>query len=164
MLVLLKSLITRAVYYLLIRYFIFLKFYVKTNSLHKTGKIVLFNKTSGESLGTFLDISTIVLVSGEQGLLGLALHPNYTTNGKIFIFYTCNQQNCPITCTSNDTCLSGNCFNGFCTIKNSDEPIQSISYIAELTVTSSNDNNVNASTLRNLLRIENPYANNQVSN
>ena len=37
----------------------------------------------------FLDVSNkISSSSGEQGLLGLAFHPNYNTNGYIFINYT----------------------------------------------------------------------------
>jgi len=36
----------------------------------------------------FLDIRTKVKSGGEQGLLGLAFHPNYPTNGRFFIFYT----------------------------------------------------------------------------
>lgn len=36
----------------------------------------------------FLDISNQVSSSGEQGLLGLAFHPNYQTNGKFYIYYT----------------------------------------------------------------------------
>jgi glucose/arabinose dehydrogenase len=38
----------------------------------------------------FLDISgpTIALDNWEQGLLGLAFHPNYATNGYFYIFYT----------------------------------------------------------------------------
>ena len=37
----------------------------------------------------FLDITDRVLSqSGEQGLLGLAFHPQYATNGRFFVFYT----------------------------------------------------------------------------
>jgi glucose/arabinose dehydrogenase len=36
----------------------------------------------------FLDISNIVSGGGEQGLLGLAFHPNYATNGRFFVHYT----------------------------------------------------------------------------
>jgi glucose/arabinose dehydrogenase len=35
----------------------------------------------------FLDLSGIVLFGGEQGLLGLAFHPNYESNGFFFVFY-----------------------------------------------------------------------------
>lgn len=36
----------------------------------------------------FLDITPKVLSGGEQGLLGLAFHPEYTTNRRFFIDYT----------------------------------------------------------------------------
>ncbi len=36
----------------------------------------------------FLDIHTKVVAGGEQGLLGLAFHPEYSTNGRFFVYYT----------------------------------------------------------------------------
>jgi hypothetical protein len=36
----------------------------------------------------FLDITSKVLSGGEQGLLGLAFHPQYTTNRRFFVNYT----------------------------------------------------------------------------
>lgn len=36
----------------------------------------------------FLDITRIVRSGGEQGLLGLAFHPNYAQNGRFFVYYT----------------------------------------------------------------------------
>jgi glucose/arabinose dehydrogenase len=36
----------------------------------------------------FLDITSRVLSGGEQGLLGLAFHPQYTTNRRFFLDYT----------------------------------------------------------------------------
>jgi glucose/arabinose dehydrogenase len=58
--------------------------------LEKTGKIQIIK--NGQLLGTpFLDVSSkMVKVSSlydERGLLGLAFHPNYTTNGRFFIYY-----------------------------------------------------------------------------
>lgn len=39
--------------------------------------------------GTFLDIHTMIRTSGgEQGLLGLAFHPNYASNGLLYVNYT----------------------------------------------------------------------------
>jgi len=35
-----------------------------------------------------LNISDIVHAEGEQGLLGLAFHPDYGTNGRVFVYYT----------------------------------------------------------------------------
>jgi hypothetical protein len=37
---------------------------------------------------TFLDIHTKILSGGERGLLGLAFHPGYETNGRFFVYYT----------------------------------------------------------------------------
>ena len=37
--------------------------------------------------GTFLDISTKVSTVSEQGLLGLAFHPDYASNGLFYVFY-----------------------------------------------------------------------------
>jgi len=36
----------------------------------------------------FLDISSKVAFGGEQGLLGLAFHPDYAGNGRFFVYYT----------------------------------------------------------------------------
>jgi glucose/arabinose dehydrogenase len=36
----------------------------------------------------FLDVSELVTAGGEQGLLGLAFHPQYEANGRFFINYT----------------------------------------------------------------------------
>jgi glucose/arabinose dehydrogenase len=36
----------------------------------------------------FLDIASLVTAGGEQGLLGLAFHPEYEANGRFFVNYT----------------------------------------------------------------------------
>jgi len=52
------------------------------------GRIRIWNGT--QVLATpFLDISALVLSGGEQGLLGLAFHPNYESNGFFYVNYTC---------------------------------------------------------------------------
>jgi glucose/arabinose dehydrogenase len=38
--------------------------------------------------GTFLDIHTKIVCCGEQGLLGLAFHPNYANNRLFYVYYT----------------------------------------------------------------------------
>ena len=35
----------------------------------------------------FLDLRTKINFSGEQGLLGLAFHPNFASNGKFYVYY-----------------------------------------------------------------------------
>jgi glucose/arabinose dehydrogenase len=40
-------------------------------------------------VGTFLNVSTLININGgERGLLGLAFHPNYATNGLLYVHYT----------------------------------------------------------------------------
>ena len=52
-----------------------------------TGRIRIFNLESGTLNATaFLSLS--VSTSSEQGLLGLAFHPNYSQNGYFYINYT----------------------------------------------------------------------------
>lgn len=38
--------------------------------------------------GTFLDLSAAISNGGERGLLGLAFHPDYASNGRFFVNYT----------------------------------------------------------------------------
>src|SRR4026207_1083914 len=37
---------------------------------------------------SFLDIHELVSCCGEQGLLGLAFHPDYANNGFFYVYYT----------------------------------------------------------------------------
>ena len=41
-----------------------------------------------QSAGVFLDVSALVKYGGERGLLGLAFHPSYATNGFLFVDHT----------------------------------------------------------------------------
>ena len=55
--------------------------------VEKTGKIRI--QKSGKVLKTpFLDISSSVSRGSEQGLLGLAFHPNFKSNGKLYVNFT----------------------------------------------------------------------------
>jgi glucose/arabinose dehydrogenase len=55
--------------------------------VEKGGRIRIFEH---DTLRTdpFLDISALVSTGSEQGLLGLAFHPDYATNGRFFVDYT----------------------------------------------------------------------------
>ena len=56
--------------------------------LEQTGTIRVFqNIKNASDAVTFLDISSQVLYGGEQGILGLAFHPNCTTNPYFYINY-----------------------------------------------------------------------------
>ena len=53
------------------------------------GGIIRLVDSAGTTLTTpFLDISSLVVSGGEQGLLGLAFHPNYASNGFFYVNYT----------------------------------------------------------------------------
>jgi glucose/arabinose dehydrogenase len=44
---------------------------------------------NGQVLGTpFIDLTSVVQDSGEEGLLGLAFHPDYKNNGRFFVHYS----------------------------------------------------------------------------
>ncbi|MGD8566682.1 MAG: PQQ-dependent sugar dehydrogenase [Gammaproteobacteria bacterium] len=55
----------------------------------KDGRIMVFDNNENTTTATeFLNIQSQVLDSGEQGLLGMAFHPDYTTNGEIYLYYS----------------------------------------------------------------------------
>ena len=57
--------------------------------LSQPGIIYVFNNnTKTKQKEVFLDIRDKVLYGGEQGLLGLAFHPNYKNNGYFYLDYT----------------------------------------------------------------------------
>ena len=58
--------------------------------VEQEGRILIYDLKSDLLLGTpFLDISSLVDDSGnEQGLLGLAFHPDYENNGQFYVNYT----------------------------------------------------------------------------
>ncbi|MCP9439254.1 MAG: PQQ-dependent sugar dehydrogenase [Nitrospira sp.] len=57
--------------------------------IEKEGLIRIVTAGTGAILPTpFLDLRGQVSTSGEQGLLGLAFDPDYTSNGNVYIFYT----------------------------------------------------------------------------
>jgi hypothetical protein len=54
----------------------------------QTGKIRLYKPATGLAGTAFLDISSLVETVGEQGLLSVAFHPSFETNGRFFVYYT----------------------------------------------------------------------------
>jgi glucose/arabinose dehydrogenase len=60
--------------------------------VEQVGRIKIARRVSGSwrVTGTFLDIRSIVLDGGERGLLGLAFHPGYASNGRFYVHYTNN--------------------------------------------------------------------------
>lgn len=51
------------------------------------GRIKVLNPDKTVNQTVFLDISGLITFGGEQGLLGLAFHPDYATNGYFYINY-----------------------------------------------------------------------------
>ena len=71
----------------------------ETNRLfvvEKKGRIVVITNLAAPTRTIFMDISTSskiisgndIPIGGEEGLLGLAFHPGYATNGYFYVFYT----------------------------------------------------------------------------
>ncbi|OBX22773.1 MULTISPECIES: PQQ-dependent sugar dehydrogenase [Bizionia] len=59
--------------------------------VEKAGVIKIIDAQQNVNATPFLDINSLVSNSGgESGLLGLAFHPNYTTNGYFFVNYINN--------------------------------------------------------------------------
>jgi glucose/arabinose dehydrogenase len=57
--------------------------------IEQVGRIRVFeNRPDVNSFKTFLDITDRVSSGGEMGLLGLAFHPDYESNGYFFVNYT----------------------------------------------------------------------------
>lgn len=46
------------------------------------------NSDNATSFATFADLSDRVITGGEQGLFGIAFHPNYPTNPHVYVSYT----------------------------------------------------------------------------
>lgn len=54
----------------------------------QAGRVTVITNLTAPTRAVFLDLSSRVTAGGEQGLLGLAFHPGYATNGFFFVFYT----------------------------------------------------------------------------
>lgn len=56
--------------------------------VQKAGLIRILNADGTTNATPFLNLSSLTTSSGEQGLLGLAFHPNYVSNGYLYVNYT----------------------------------------------------------------------------
>ncbi len=64
------------------------------------GGIIKVLQPGASTPTTFLDIDAKVLSGGERGLLGLAFHPQYESNGRFFVYYTRDSAASAATATS----------------------------------------------------------------
>jgi len=55
--------------------------------VQQNGIIKIIQSNGTINAADFLNISSKVIFNGERGLLGLAFHPQYSTNGYFFVFY-----------------------------------------------------------------------------
>lgn len=55
--------------------------------IQKNGIVKILNNDGSTNEVPFLDISSSILNNGERGLLGLAFHPNYNSNGFFYVNY-----------------------------------------------------------------------------
>jgi len=56
--------------------------------VQQSGQIKIVSATGTVTSTPFLNISSLISSGGERGLLGLAFHPNYATNGYFYVNYT----------------------------------------------------------------------------
>jgi glucose/arabinose dehydrogenase len=60
--------------------------------IDQVGKIWIIDGSGNKLATPFLDVSSMMVVLrpgyDERGLLGFAFHPNYTSNGKFYVYYT----------------------------------------------------------------------------
>ena len=56
--------------------------------LERFARVSVITNLAAPNRTTFLDITSRVLTGCEEGLLGIAFHPGYSTNGYFYLFYT----------------------------------------------------------------------------
>ena len=56
--------------------------------VEQRGRIIIINADGTKNETVFLDIVSKVNFGGERGLLGLALHPDFSENGLFYVNYT----------------------------------------------------------------------------
>jgi len=57
-------------------------------ALEQTGRVMVFPDRQDARASVFLDLSAKVLVSSEEGLLGLALAPDFPQSGAFYVYYS----------------------------------------------------------------------------
>jgi glucose/arabinose dehydrogenase len=56
--------------------------------VQQSGQIRVVDPNGVLRAAPFVDLAPRIVVGGEQGLLGLAFHPNFAANGRLFVDYT----------------------------------------------------------------------------
>jgi glucose/arabinose dehydrogenase len=58
--------------------------------LERAGRVTVITNLAAPNRTLFMDISSRVITGGEEGLLGIAFHPNYAANRYFYLFYSLN--------------------------------------------------------------------------
>ncbi|MEZ4595831.1 MAG: PQQ-dependent sugar dehydrogenase [Chloroflexota bacterium] len=56
--------------------------------VEQTGAVRVLSQDGSVAPEPFLDLRGRIAAGGEQGLLGLAFHPDYAQNGRLFVYYS----------------------------------------------------------------------------
>src|SRR5688572_14220507 len=56
--------------------------------LERAGRVTVITNLATPTRHVFMDISSRVITGGEEGLLGIAFHPNYRVNRYFYLFYS----------------------------------------------------------------------------
>lgn len=117
----------------------------------KNGSILVYTRSTGQLIGTFLEIPN-VLDDQEAGLTNLAFHPQFASNKRFFVHYSCilGSPGCEIPCGACGTGFDPECgSNNQCIADH-------VSVVAEYTV--SQDANVaNPQEVKRIMTVPQPY-------
>ncbi|MEZ6073755.1 MAG: DUF4214 domain-containing protein [Pirellulales bacterium] len=62
--------------------------------MQKNGQVRILDQRTGAILDTpYIDIGSRISTEGQDGLLGMAFHPNYASNGQVFLYYLDHNRN-----------------------------------------------------------------------
>jgi glucose/arabinose dehydrogenase len=56
--------------------------------VEQAGRVLDFAESDSTTVSTFVDLRSQVESDGEKGLLGMAFHPQYAANGRVYLSYT----------------------------------------------------------------------------
>jgi len=63
--------------------------------LERAGRVTVITNLAAPTRHQFMDISSRVITGGEEGLLGIAFHPDYAANRYFYLFYSLNTNTAP---------------------------------------------------------------------
>jgi hypothetical protein len=110
------------------------KVYLATIPAHGSGEAMRVDPAA-----PFLDVSDEVVFDNEFGLLGLAFHPEFATNGRFFVSYSCDKTK-SVSCAGRCACNSDiGCDPSKLSSDNGAQPCQFQSVVAEYTANGTSD-------------------------